>query len=84
MSLVRLFIITDCCLLAALLIATGILMLLKRHDGRRAHGESRGRHEQQGRHRRESNGVPGVSGSVAALREREHADELRYYPGRER
>jgi hypothetical protein len=83
MPLVRLFIIADCCLLAALLIVTGILMLLKRHD-RRAQGEGRGRHEQQGRHRQESAGVHGEGGSVAALREREHADELRYWPGRER
>jgi hypothetical protein len=97
MPLVRLLIIADCCLLAVLLLLMGILGLVQRCDRRREPGESRGRHEQRerrGRHRQEGHGTRGVgrtvelgqtSGrSVAELREREGADELRYYPKVER
>jgi hypothetical protein len=56
MPLVRLLVITDCCLLAACLVMIGILGLLRWHDRRLAQGGRRGRHEQgerQGRHRQE-------------------------------
>jgi hypothetical protein len=53
MRLGRLLVITDCCLLVALLVLIGILASVQMCDRRRAHGERRGRHEQrerQGRH----------------------------------
>lgn len=79
MPFVRLLVITDCCLIASCLMMLGILVLLQRHDQQRDHNESRGRH---GRHRREDTGIQRAGSTVASLREREYADELRYYPER--
>ena len=70
MPLVRLLVITDCCLLAACLVMIGILVLL----------EWCVPNQRQGRHRHESTGLHRVGGSVASIRQRERADELRYYP----
>lgn len=80
MPVVWLLAIIDCCLAAACLVL-GLRALLRRRD--RDHGKRHGRPEQQGRHRQERHeigGVHRVSESVADIRQRERADDLRYYP----